>query len=227
MYKNKKFFALIPARGGSKRVKNKNLYPISGKPLIAWTIEAAKKSRFIDRVIVSSEDSEILEQARYFGAETPFVRPIELAQDQSSGIDPVLHAIDQIVDFDFVVLLQPTSPLRQTQDIDDAIVKIFQENANCLVSVTEVDKRPDWMYTLTPTGKMLSVLPEESKNKTDQIYVLNGAIYIANTKWLQEHKNFLTEETIAYPMPRSRSLDIDTPEDIVFCQALMEKTIER
>lgn len=226
MYKNKKFFALIPARGGSKRVKNKNLLEIAGKPLIGWTIEAAKNSAYIDRVIVSSENSDILESAKLLGAEIPFVRPQEFAQDHSTGMEPVLHALSEITDYDYVVLLQPTSPLRTTFDIDHAIEKIIGENAKCLVSVSPVDKKPDWMFTFKDDGRLSSLLLDHQKNKTQQVYVLNGAIYIASTKWLQNTKGFITEETIGFEMPVSRSLDIDTPEDLLFCKALMEKKFE-
>ena len=112
------FLAVIPARGGSKGVPRKNVRDLNGKPLIAWTIEEAKKSQYISNIILSSEDSEIIKEAKKYGCEVPFIRPMKLAQDDTPGIDPVLHAINQCPGYDYVVLLQPTSPLSKAEDID-------------------------------------------------------------------------------------------------------------
>ncbi|MEH2097772.1 acylneuraminate cytidylyltransferase family protein, partial [Nostoc sp.] len=121
MIHGKKVLAIIPARGGSKAVPRKNIREIGGKPLIAWTIEEAKKSQYIDRLILSSEDDEIISIAQKWGCEIAFKRPVELAQDDTPGIAPVLHALNQLPIYDYVVLLQPTSPLRQVIDIDGCI----------------------------------------------------------------------------------------------------------
>lgn len=115
------FLAIIPARGGSKGVPRKNIRNLAGKPLIAWTIEEAKKSKYINRVILSSDDNEIIEIAKNYNCEVPFVRPKNIAEDNTPGIDPVLHAIKQCPGYDYVVLLQPTSPLRTVEDIDGCI----------------------------------------------------------------------------------------------------------
>lgn len=145
---NSKILAIIPARGGSKGVPRKNIRELAGKPLIAWTIEEAKKSKYIDRLILSTEDDEIIEVAKQYGCEVPFKRPIELAQDDTPGIDPVLHAIEQCPGYDYVVLLQPTSPLRTVDDIDGCIEQLLSsDGTNFCVSVTEPEKSPYWMYT--------------------------------------------------------------------------------
>lgn len=123
-----KILAIIPARGGSKGVPRKNIRDLAGKPLIAWTIEEAKKSKYITRLILSSEDEEIIEAAKKYGCEVPFVRPIELAQDNTPGIEPVLHAIEKCPGYDYVLLLQPTSPLRTVEDIDGCIEFLLNKN---------------------------------------------------------------------------------------------------
>lgn len=125
MINNKKILAIIPARGGSKGLPRKNIRELAGKPLIAWTIEAGRKSKYIDRLIVSSEDFEIIEVAKKYGAEIPFVRPKHLAEDESLGLDPVFHALRELPGYDIVVLLQPTSPLRLTEDIDACIEQLI------------------------------------------------------------------------------------------------------
>ena len=133
MIDNKRVLAIIPARGGSKGVPRKNIRNLAGKPLIAWTIKEGKKSKYIDRLILSSEDSEIIEIAKAYGCDVPFVRPEELAKDNTSGVEPVLHAVSKLEGYDIVVLLQPTSPLRTVTDIDKCIEKcIFEKAYLCL-----------------------------------------------------------------------------------------------
>ena len=149
MIHGKKVLALIPARGGSKGLPRKNVLLLGGRPLLAWSILAARGSAHVDRIVVSSEDREIIETAREWGAEVPFVRPAELARDETSGMDVVLHALDQAGQgFDYVVLVQPTSPLRTPQDIDACLERCLETGAPACVSVCEPAKSPHWMYTL-------------------------------------------------------------------------------
>lgn len=220
-----KILAIIPARGGSKGVPRKNIRDLAGKPLIAWTIEEAKKSRYIDRLILSSEDDEIIEVAKQCGCEVPFKRPIELAQDETPGIEPVLHAIEQCPGYDYVVLLQPTSPLRTVEDIDGCIEKLISSGKDFYVSVTESDKSPYWMYTVNQSN--MKVLIDRNKLITrrqdlPKVYNLNGALYVGKVELLYKKKSFLTEGTQAYIMPRERSYDIDSEMDFKICNYLME-----
>ena len=219
-----KVLAIIPARGGSKVVPRKNIKELAGKPLIAWTIEEAKKSKYIDRIIVSSEDKEILQVAQKFGADVPFVRPANLAEDTTAGIEPVLHALEHFSDYEYVVMLQPTSPLRLVEDIDGCIEQLLQENAKFCVSVCEVGQSPYWMYTLDSSTKMQPLLKQQTlitrRQDLPKVYTLNGAIYLANIDLLKQTRNFITEETIAYVMPVERSYDIDTEEDFKICEYL-------
>lgn len=219
------FLAVIPARGGSKGVPRKNIKELAGKPLIAWTIEEAKKSKFIDRIILSSEDAEIIEVAKQYGCDVPFTRPVELAQDETPGIAPILHAIEQCPDYDFVVLLQPTSPLRTVEDIDGAIETLFEKEADFCVSVSEPDQSPYWMYNLDVKGMMNLVIKQDnfalSRQDLPKVYSLNGAVYVANTEQLKVTKSFLTDYTAGYVMSRKHSVDIDTEEDFFHCQQML------
>lgn len=219
MIGRKRVLALIPARGGSKGVLRKNIREVAGKPLLAWTIETANQSLFIDRLILSSEDEEIIEVARDWGCEVPFVRPSALAQDHTPGIDPVLHALDYLQEtYDYVVLLQPTSPLRTVDDIDGCIKKCVDTGAPACVSVTEPDKSPFWMYYLGEGDQLISLLPQSEvvtcRQALTKVYALNGAVYVAETAWLARTRSFLTTETIAYLMDKDHSCDIDTEFDL-------------
>jgi CMP-N,N'-diacetyllegionaminic acid synthase len=138
--------AIIPARGGSKGIPRKNIKSLAGKPLIGWTIDVAKQASCIDRIVVTTENEEIAAVARELGAEVPFMRPTELATDETPGIAPVLHALKQLPDYEWVLLLQPTSPLRTHTDIE-AIWQLCQSSAApSAVSITEASKHPYWMY---------------------------------------------------------------------------------
>lgn len=137
--------ALIPARGGSKGIPRKNIKPLAGKPLIGWTIDAAKQAACVHRLIVSTEDEAIASVARSFGAEVPFMRPVELTADDTPGIAPVLHALEQLPDVDRLLLLQPTSPLRSVADIEGIVEFCLARGAPSAVSVCEASKHPYWM----------------------------------------------------------------------------------
>lgn len=188
MIDGKSVLAIIPARGGSKGVPRKNIRLVAGKPLIAWTIEEAKKSRYIDRLILSSDDREIIEVAEEWGCEAPFVRPAEISQDVTPGIEPVIHAIQSLAGFDYVVLLQPTSPLRTFMDIDGCLELCVQKGIPACVSVVEPEKSPYWMYKLDADGRMQPLLETgqnfERRQDLPKVYVLNGAVYVAESAWL-------------------------------------------
>lgn len=225
-----KILAIIPARGGSKGVSRKNIRELAGKPLIAWTIEEAKKSKYIDQIILSSEDDEIIEVAKKYGCEVPFKRPKELAQDDTPGIDPVLHAIEQCPGYEYVVLLQPTSPLRTVADIDGCIEKLLSCNGDFCVSVTEPEKSPYWMYTIE-NDRITPLLAQDKliarRQELPKSYALNGAVYVAEINKLTIEKSFITEKTVAYIMSQEKSFDIDTIIDFKICESLMGKTFKK
>jgi N-acylneuraminate cytidylyltransferase len=226
MIQGSSILAIIPARGGSKGVPRKNLREIAGKPLIAWAIEAGRKSQYIDRLILSSEDPEIIRIAQSWGCEVPFVRPAELARDETPGIDPVLHALSALPErYDYIVLLQPTSPLRLAEDIDGCVETCLRHHAFACITVNEVDQHPLWMYRLDDSRHLVPLIDGKSlpdrRQDLPKVYILNGAVYVAQTAWLQQQRTFLTAETVAHIMPRERSLDVDTELDLKICASLI------
>lgn len=227
MIDNKRVLAIVPARGGSKGVTRKNIRNLAGMPLIAWTIEEAKKSKYIDRLILSSEDNEIIETAKEYGCDIPFVRPVHLAEDTTSGIEPVLHALKEIVGYDYVILLQPTSPLRIVEDIDGCIENLIETKSPACVSVTKPTNSPYWMYTVNSEGKVVPLIEQDGLTIRRQdlpvVYALNGAVYVAEVNWLKQNKSFLAPETVAFIMPNDRSYDIDTEDDFLWCEWLMQR----
>jgi N-acylneuraminate cytidylyltransferase len=222
MFADKRFLAVIPARGGSKGLPGKNIRPLAGKPLLAWSIEAARRSRYIDHIVLSTDDAAIIEVGRQLGIDVPFVRPSYLSSDIAVGVDVILHAIEQVPGYDYVVLCQPTSPLRIAEDIDGAIEKVFVTGAPVCVSVTEAEKPPYWMFTLADQDLMIPVLqhPDRSVNRQSlpPVYLLNGAVYVAEIEWFKQSRSFLTDQTVAYVMPASRSVDIDTVRDFAIAE---------
>jgi CMP-N,N'-diacetyllegionaminic acid synthase len=216
MIDGKKVLGLIPARGGSKGIPRKNIRLLSGRPLIAWTIEEAKKSLYIDRIIVSTEDNEIAEIAKEYGAEVPFFRPAELATDNARGIDVVLHALREIPDYGILVLLQPTSPLRKAEDIDSSL-NIYSKYKKSVVSVTEVSRTPYWMYTVQSDLSLKEVLskPVEAANRQDlpTIYILNGMVYVSDRETIKTYETLTPPGALAYIVEPNRSIDIDTESD--------------
>jgi len=225
MINGQKILGIIPARGGSKTIPRKNLKIMAGKPLIAWTIEEAQKSKYLDRLILSSEDSEIIEVAQKWGCEVPFIRPVELARDDTPGIEPVIHAITTIDEkYDYIALLQPTSPLRTASDIDDCIRYCIHENAPACVSVCAVDKSPYWMHTLNESQRLCPLMQAEPfferRQDLPPVYIENGAVYVTQIDYLLKTKNFISDETLAHIMPAERSWDIDTEMDFLYCALL-------
>lgn len=226
MYKDKTFLAIIPARGGSKRLPRKNILDLAGKPLIAWSIEAGLNSKYIDKVIVSSDDAEILDISKQYNAQI-IVRPNYLASDTATTFDAIKHTIDNVEQYDYIVLLQATSPLRNNQHIDEAIELLESKNADAVVSVCEMDHSPLWSNTLDESLSMQGFLKDEVLNKRSQdlekYFRLNGAIYICKTDELLEEKSFFLKENIyAYLMDRKSSIDIDEEIDFKIASVLME-----
>jgi len=229
MYNNNKIIGIIPARGGSKGIRKKNIVDLAGKPLIAYTIEQAKGSKYIDKIIVTTDDEEIADISRSLGAEVPFSRPKALATDEAKGIDVVLHAITWFdsneESFDIVMMLQPTSPLRLSEDIDKAIEVLFLKNAMAIVSVCKSEHHPLWSNTLPEDSNMKNFINPEYMNKNRQelpvFYRLNGAIYLSFCNYMKDRKSFYGENTFAYIMPEERSIDIDNMLDFKLAELLL------
>lgn len=234
---NPETIAIIPARAGSKGIRNKNISPVGGKPLIAWTIEAAAACKAISRTIVSTDSSLFADVARQHGAEVPFLRPPELAKDDTPGIAPVIHAIEWLATHqnyrpEYIMLLQPTSPLRTANDIDSAIQLARTRNADSVVSVCEVSHHPYWTMKLKDDGSLasfldlnLTELQQKYPRRQDlpKAYAENGAIYLVRCSVLRESRTLYGTRLIGYVMPMERSLDIDTPLDLRLADEMLRR----
>ncbi len=230
--KDKKFLVVIPARGGSKRLPRKNILDLEGKPLIVWSIEAALKSDLIDTVLVTSDDGEILEISKKHGAQI-VKRPESLASDTASSFDAIVHAINSLDDlFEYIILLQPTSPLRSTQHINEAIKLLEEKNADAIISVCEMEHSPLWSNTLASDNSLKNFIVNEAKDKRSQdletYYRLNGAIYICKREELLKEESFFIEKNIyAYIMNTFDSVDIDNKIDFELAKILMKESNDR
>jgi CMP-N-acetylneuraminic acid synthetase len=227
-----RFLGLILARGGSKRVPRKNVLPMAGKPLLTWTVEAARAARRLDRVVLSTDDAEIAAVGRECGAEVPFMRPAQLATDTASGLDVVLHALRTLAaggqHYDYVVILQPTSPLRSAADIDGAIELLLAKQADAVISVCETDHPPEWSNTLPDDLSMANFYRPGIRSTRSQdlprSYRLNGAIYVyACERLLASRSLDMDDNSYAYVMPRERSVDIDSVIDFEIAQLFLER----
>lgn len=222
---------LITARGGSKGIPRKNIRKLAGKPLLAWTIEAARQSRLLSRVIMSTEDNEIAQTARECGAEVPFMRPAELAGDDSAHIPVVRHAADWLEQHEgrapeFLMVLQPPTPLRTAADIDGAIELADEKNADAVVSVVEAQHHPFLTRRMTEAGSLVEFVPCDIEYPRRQdlppAYALNGAIYLIRCSRLPQLKTLVPQGSLGFPMPPERSLDIDTPWDFHLAELILK-----
>jgi CMP-N,N'-diacetyllegionaminic acid synthase len=215
--------AVITARGGSKGIPNKNLAPVAGKPLIYWTITAARNARRLDRTIVTTDSEEIARVATELGVSAPFIRPAELATDEATSVAAIAHALqwlDRNEDYrpDFVMCLQPTSPLRTADDIDAAIGLALSRDAESVVGVSPAPQHPYWTYRLDDEGCVTDFFQlDKAYNRRQDLPAAsasNGAIYLTATSTVLEKGSLCGEKTYAYVMPSERSLDVDSPWDL-------------
>ena len=226
MIENKSIFALIPARGGSKGIRKKNLQKIEGLSLLARAIKIAQSIKYIDYCIVSTDDDEIMAVAQKYGCEVPFKRPEALATDEAKTIDVILHALANVSqDYDYVVLLQATSPLRTAHDIDRCISLCEEGEANSVVTVTELEKPLHWIYRKDQKNKITPLLSDgqspSRRQDSDPLYQLNGAVYVNDVQTLIKNKQFINETTLAHVMPAESSLDIDNELDFLVFEQLV------
>jgi CMP-N,N'-diacetyllegionaminic acid synthase len=224
MIDGRKVLGLVIARGGSKGVPRKNVADVCGKPLIAWTIEAAKSSAYIDRTVLSSEDEEIIAAAKACGCDVPFVRRASLATDEATGTAVVLDAIDRIPGYDYVVLLQATSPLRLAEDIDGAVERCIARDAPACVTVSPLGKPLEWLVHIDAGDRLAPVMERQLPDRRQDastVYAPNGAVFVAACDWLRESGTLYSDETVAYAMPAERSVDIDSPVDLSIARALL------
>lgn len=223
MNNTSKYLAIIPARGGSKRLPGKNLMEIAGKPLIAWTIEAAVSSGVFHRIVVSTDNWEIAVLAAQYGAEVPFLRPEELALDSTPSIDVLIHAMRELsgndeIPWTHLACLQPTSPLRTSENIKEAVKLLEGKEADAVISVCKTEHSPLWSNTLPESLSLDHFIPEAvQKTPSQQLpsyYRLNGALYFCRiSRMMEERTLFLKSVAYAYIMNRKDSIDIDDQVD--------------
>jgi CMP-N,N'-diacetyllegionaminic acid synthase len=226
--------AIITARGGSKGVPRKNLRDLAGKPLVVWSIEAAKSAQHFMRILVTTDDPQIAEVSRAAGAEVPFLRPSELSGDCATSEAAVLHALDWLYEKeqyspDLIVLLQPTSPFRSPLDIDLALNLQMTTNADSVISVTENRRPVQWLRKVTAQGTIeavTSAIEITRRQDAEQLYQLNGAIYVIKPEVLRSENTFYSKNCHAYVMPPERSLDIDSELDFLIADLLMQHQLK-
>lgn len=227
----KRALAVIPARSGSKGLKDKNIKMINGKPLLAYTVEAAKESGLFQEIFVSTDSERYAEIAREYGAAAPFLRSEELATDTASTWDVVRDSIKKYEEmgknFDVAAILQPTSPLRTAQDIRDGFTKFFEKGANAVVAVCEVDHSPLWCNTLPEDDSLTDFLKKDVINLPRQClptyYRINGALYIVRTDYLKSTDNIYSDKCFALVMPKNNSVDIDDAIDFQLAESLIKQ----
>lgn len=216
MIGSRRVLAVVPARSGSQRLPGKNSRPLCGRPMVAWTLEAAGASALVDRVVVSTDDPTVAAIATGMGYPPPFVRPARLSGATASVIDAIEHALETVGGvWDYVVLLQPTSPLRLADDIDEAIRLCDSRDAPAVIGVSPLPK-PASFYGRLEAGNRFS----PGQVDPDRTVVINGAIYVGRPEVLMRDRTFQSDGALAHLMPFERSWDVDTPEEFAVCEAL-------
>ncbi len=230
---NKRYLAVIPARGGSKGIPHKNIVELNGRPMLAYTVEAAKEAMeagCIDRCVVSTDSGEIAEVARAFGADVPFMRPDYLGGDTVKSVDVILHALSFLEDrgerYDAVLTLQPTSPMRTGADLIGGVKMYDESNADSLIAVYEDVKANGFnYYRMGEGGRGLAEHPEHNTGIRRQdmkpMYVRNGALYISDVRLLRERRLIIGDVPLLYVMPKDRSTDVDSVRDLEYIRWLM------
>jgi N-acylneuraminate cytidylyltransferase/CMP-N,N'-diacetyllegionaminic acid synthase len=233
VYRDLPVLCLIPARGGSKGVPGKNSKPLLGRPLIAWTVAAAQESAFVDDIVVSTDDAAIAAAAAAAGARVPFQRPADLASDEARMTDVIEHALVTLAagsdSYGWLLLLQPTSPLRTAAHIDAAFARLGESRGRAIVSVCEAEHSPLWIGRLPADGNMASfcdaAAARSNRQQSGPYYRLNGSIYLADVSYWRAQQGFLGPETFALVMPHDVSVDIDEPLDFQLAECLLRRRL--
>lgn len=225
-----KVLAIIPARSGSKGIKNKNIKELNKKPLIAYTIEVARKSEIFEDIVVSTDSEKYAEISKEYGAIVPFLREEKLSSDTASSLDVILDVLEKMEKlgkrYETLVLLQPTSPLRTVENLKEAYNLYLKNKANAVVSVCEMEHSPLWSNILPIDNKMdgfLKKIGNKNRQQLEKYYRINGAIYIANIEYFKRYKDFYYKNSYAYIMSRENSIDIDEEIDFKIAEFLMKE----
>ena len=229
MIAGRRVLALVPARGGSKGLPRKNLRCLNGYPLIQWSIDIALACEEIDSVIVSTDDEQIAAVANAAGAEVPFMRPSNLAEDTSSTIDVIIHALDFLEsnkrEFEIVLLLEPTSPLREVSDVQNALQDMIDKSATAIVSVCRAEAtHPTFMFRTTDQRRLqpfISASPTGIRRQdVEALYYIEGTLYASTVVGLRERRSFYHDDTLAYEVAKWKALEIDDFEDFELAEAI-------
>jgi CMP-N,N'-diacetyllegionaminic acid synthase len=228
MNKIPKVFAVIPARGGSKRLPRKNITPVAGHPMVAYTIMAAKGAKSITDWLVSSEDDEIIKIAKEYDAPVPFVRPLELATDEVRNIDVTLHALDWMENekgyqYDLIVLLQPTSPIRSSGHIDEAIDRLWSSNLDSLAAVKgPFQKRDPVLKRINEDGEMVAYCSDPKLDAREPFYIYNASLYAVKRDYFVKEKRFTADRQIPLIMDNYHSTDVDEQADLIVAEEYLK-----
>lgn len=233
MYKNKTFLAIIPARHGSKGLANKNIKELCGKPLIAWSIKSGLDSKYIDEVMVTTDSEKIANIAKQYGANVPFLRPKKLASDTATTFSAVKHAVEFYKnnfqkEFDYIILLEPTSPLREKNDIDNMIKQVVHKEhiADSIISIGEVHEHPSIMKKINSNDSIVAYCENikitTRRQDNDAAYFPYGVAYISKKESLYKEKTFYTKKNTYYKIKRHQCYEIDDIYDFLSIEKIME-----
>lgn len=235
MYKNKKILAIIPARGGSKGLPGKNIRPLMGKPLIAWSIEHAQKSKYIDEIFISTDSREIADVAEKYGAPCPELRPEYLASDKSPSSEFIVYTLNKYINegksFDYFILLEPTSPLRDVEDVDRSIEMIVDnpENDSIVGVAMSGTIHPSYMVTVNNEGRLQPYAPGERAHRRQdlpKVYFFEGSVYVSKVSAFLEKRSFYHDKTLPYIVPEWKSHEVDDIVDFNIIETIMKMKME-
>ncbi len=235
MYKGKKILAIIPARGGSKGLPGKNIKELCGKPLIAWSIEHAQKSKYVDELFISTDSQEIADVAEHFGAPCPELRPAELARDTAPSSEFIVYTLEKMKkegkSFDYFILLEPTSPLRDVEDVDKSIEMLVDNPvAESVMGVVRAeDSNPAFMVKIGEGGLMIPFMGKAETLRRQDIpdaYYFEGTVYLSKCDAYMEKKAFYHDKTLPYIVPKWKSFEIDDIIDFTIIEALMKLKLQ-
>jgi CMP-N,N'-diacetyllegionaminic acid synthase len=233
MINRKAILAIIPARSGSKGLPHKNVVDLCGKPLLGWPIQAAMKSKYVDKVIVSTDDEDIAKTARAEGAEVPFIRPAELASDTATSISVIEHAISfhksHGQNYDYIILLEPTSPLTDSEDIDKAMELLDSSRtiADAIVGVSKLEQsHPLFTVVIDDQGLIKPFYKQDyatpiRRQDLSTHYFFDGSLYISDKSVLLERKSFYHDRTLPYIVPKWKAFEVDDLVDLICIKAIM------
>ena len=232
-----RILGIIPARGGSKRIPRKNIYPLAGRPLVAYAIESAEQSRLLTRTIVSTDDSEIRRMAEALGGDVPFLRPPELSADDSPSVDFVTHALGELsrsgeADFDYVCIVEPTAPLRTAHDIDAALSMLLTEGTDSLIGLTPVAYSSPARLRVIRQSRVHPWAPELWREgrpmpNVEQIYQPGGGLFACRTDVILRERSLIGHSQCGFVLPPERGVDIDTLLDLALAEFLLTRTAAR